>query len=67
MNFYLKNTEATDLGVSTLSSKVYKYGYIKDSTYNIKDSKDLYGYAGEYVNLLSDMGTYKICKRFTYI
>ena len=55
MDFYLKNTDATDLGVSTLSSKVYNYGYIKDSTYNIKDSKNLYGYAGEYINLLSDM------------
>ena len=55
MDFYLKNTEATDLGVSTLSSKVYNYGYIKDSTYNIKDSKKLYGYAGEYINLLSNM------------
>jgi len=55
MKFYLKNTEATDLDTSSLSRKVYKYGYVKDSTYNIKDSKKMYGYAGEYINLLSNM------------
>lgn len=60
MDFYLKNTEATDLDTSSLSRKVYKYGYVKDSTYNIKDSKKIYGYAGEYMNLLSNMANIEL-------
>lgn len=55
MNFYLNNTSATDLDTSSLSSKVYTYGYVKDSTYNILKGKSLYGFAGEYINLLSNM------------
>lgn len=55
MKFYLNNTSATELDTSSLSSKVYTYGYVKDSTYNILYNKKLYGFAGEYVNLLSDM------------
>ena len=55
MNFYLNNTSATELDTSSLSSKVYTYGYVKDSTYNILNNKKLYGFAGEYINLLSDM------------
>ncbi len=55
MNFYLNNTAATDLDTTSLSSKVYTYGYIKDSTYNILSGKKLYGFAGEYINLLSNM------------
>lgn len=55
MNFYLNNTDATDVDTTSLSSKVYTYGYVKDSSYNILNSDKLYGYAGEYINLLSDM------------
>lgn len=55
MNFYLSNTDATDVDTTSLSSKVYTYGYVKDSSYNILTNDKLYGYAGEYINLLSDM------------
>ncbi len=55
MEFYLANTDATDLEVTSLSSKVYTYGFVKGSTYNILNKKNLFGYAGEYINLLSDM------------
>ena len=55
MKFYLSNTDTTDLDTSTLSSKIYKYGYVENSTYNILNGKKLYGFAGEYVNLLSNM------------
>lgn len=55
MKFYLNNTSATELDTSTLSSKVYTYGYVNDSTYNIMNRRKLYGFAGEYVNLLSNM------------
>lgn len=55
MNFYLDNTDATDLETTSLSRRVYTYGYVDDSTYNIKDGNHLYGFAGEYINLLSNM------------
>lgn len=55
ISFYLKNTEATDIDTTSLSRRVYNYGYVKDSTYNIKNNGRLYGYAGEYINLLSNM------------
>ena len=55
MNFYLANTDATDMETTSLSRKVYHYGYVKDSTYNIRKRKRLYGFAGEYINLLKNM------------
>ena len=55
MNFYIDNTNTTDLDTSTLSSKIYKYGYVENSTYNVLSNKKLYGFAGEYINLLSNM------------
>ena len=55
MRFYISNTDTTDLDTSTLSSKIYKYGYVENSTYNIVNNKKLYGFAGEYINLLSHM------------
>ena len=57
MKFYLNNTSATELDTSTLSSKIYTYGYVKDSTYNILNNHKLYGFAGEYINLLSNMAS----------
>ena len=55
MRFCISNTDTTDLDTSTLSSKIYKYGYVENSTYNIVNNKKLYGFAGEYINLLSHM------------
>ena len=55
MDFYLDNTDNTEADTSSLSSKVYTYGYVKDSAYNILNNKKLYGFAGEYINLLSNM------------
>ena len=55
MDFYIENTEVTELDMSSLSSKVYKYGYVKNSNYNIKENKKLYGLAGEYVKVLENM------------
>ena len=34
MKFYINNTNATDLDTSSLSSKIFTYGYVKDNTYN---------------------------------
>lgn len=55
MNFYLNNTDTTDLETSSLSRKIYNYGYVADSSYNVKEGNKLYGLAGEYINLLSNM------------
>lgn len=55
MDFYHKNTSATDIETTSLSRKIYNYGYVKDSNYNIKDGKKIYGYAGEYINQISEM------------
>lgn len=55
MKFYINNTNATDLDTSSLASKIFTYGYVKDNTYNILKGKELYGFAGEYINLLSNM------------
>lgn len=60
MKFYLNNTDATEVETTSLSSKVYTYGYVKDSSYNILTNNKLYGYAGEYINLLSDMANIEL-------
>lgn len=55
MDFYQSNTSATDIETSSLSRRIYNYGYVKDSNYNIKDGDSLYGYAGEYINQIASM------------
>jgi len=60
MKFYISNTDTTELDTSTLSSKIYKYGYVENSTYNVLNDKKLYGFAGEYINFLSEMGNIEL-------
>ncbi len=60
MDFYIENTENTEVDTSTLSSKVYTYGYVKGNAYNVVNNNKLYGYAGEYVNLFSNMASMDI-------
>lgn len=60
MNFYLDTTETSDLETTTLSSEVYTYGYLKDNKYSINEKNKLYGHAGEYINLLTDMANMEI-------
>lgn len=55
MDFYVSNTSATDVDTTSLSSRVYTYGFISNGSYNVLNNKKLYGYAGEYINLLSHM------------
>ena len=55
MDFYIKNTDITEVDTSSLSSKVYTYGYVKNNTYNMLNGNKLYGYAGEYMNMFSKM------------
>ena len=60
MNYYVDNTRVTDAEKLSLSSRVYTYGYVKNSGYNINKSKTLYGLAGEYINTLSNMADMEI-------
>lgn len=55
MKFYLNNTEMTELDTSKLSRKVYNYGFVKNNNYSMLSNKKLYGFAGEYINALSNM------------
>lgn len=60
LKFYLDSTETSDIEARTLSSEVYTYGYLKDNIYSIKRQGNLYGYAGEYINLLANMANMDI-------
>ncbi|MDD5980383.1 MAG: GGDEF domain-containing protein [bacterium] len=54
-NFYSKKYELTEISKSTLVSKVYKYGYIKNTSYNVLNNNKIYGVAGEYINSIVNM------------
>ena len=60
MDFYIDNTDATDMDTTSLSRKVYTYGYVKDSAYNILNGKKIYGFAGEYMNFLGGMANIEL-------
>lgn len=55
IDYYEESGNITSLEKSTLTSKVYKYGYVKDLAYNFVRNKDLYGISGEYINTLINM------------
>lgn len=55
MSSYVKTTNMTSLDKSSLTNKVYKYGYIKNDSYNMEKSGRLYGVSGEYINTLINM------------
>lgn len=55
MNLYTSNKYITDEDRSTLSSRTFTYGFVKNSSYNILDDNKLYGLAGEYINVISNM------------
>ena len=55
MNFYVENSNITDVDKKTLVNKVFTYGFVKGTSYNEYKNNKLYGVAGEYVNALSNM------------
>lgn len=55
MNYFMKSNTISDIDKHELTKKVYKYGYVEGSIYNISKGDTLYGVAGEYINTLSNM------------
>ena len=56
MNFYIDNNNITAVDKSSLSSKMYKYGFVRGNVvYNVKKQGKLRGIAGEYINSLANM------------
>lgn len=55
MDFYTYNNNISAVEKQELTSKNYKYGFVKGSVYNVIKQKSLRGIAGEYINSLSNM------------
>ena len=55
MNFFTSSSSITDVEKHSLTKKVYKYGFVDGSVYNVLKNNTLYGVAGEYINTLSNM------------
>lgn len=55
MNFYTEIMNVSDVDKVSLSSKTYKYGYVKTSAYNLINNKEIYSVAGQYINTLKNM------------
>lgn len=55
LSFYETKKTFSEIEKSNLSSRVYKYGYIKNAAYNVSKNGKLYGVAGEYINSLANM------------
>ena len=55
MNFYTEIMNVSDVDKVSLSSKTYKYGYVKTSAYNLISNKEIYSVAGQYINTLKNM------------
>lgn len=54
MKYFVSSNIVSDVDRSTLTNKVYKYGFVKNTAYNVYNN-NLYGVAGEYINTLEDM------------
>lgn len=54
-DFYSQKYELTEISKSTLVSRIYKYGYVKNTSYNVLNNDKLYGVAGEYLNSIINM------------
>lgn len=54
LTVYKKHNELKDVDRTSLTNRVYNYGYLKSSgsSYNVIKNGDLYGVAGEYINSL---------------
>ena len=55
MSFYTEVMNVSDVDKVSLSSKTYKYGYVKSSAYNLINNKEIYSVAGQYINTLKNM------------
>ena len=55
LDFYSEKYGLTEIEKTTLVSRVYKYGYVKESSYNVLNNNELYGVAGTYINTLINM------------
>lgn len=55
MSFYTNIMNISDVDRVSLSSKTYKYGYVKNSAYNLVNNKKIYSVAGQYINTLKNM------------
>lgn len=63
MNFFTTSNAITDIEKHSLTNKVYTYGFVKGSIYNVLKNDELYGIAGEYINSLANMANME----FSYI
>ncbi len=55
LNYYLSLDKITELERVNLTNKVYRYGYVKGSNYNIKVRSDHYGIANSYLQAMEEM------------
>lgn len=55
MNLYTNDRLISDIDKSKLSSRTFTYGFVNNSSYNILENNKLYGLAGEYINVISNM------------
>jgi len=55
MKFYKETNNVSEADLSQLSTKVYKYGFVTGSSYNVLKNDNVYGIAGEYVNSLKEI------------
>ena len=53
--YFINSNNVLDKDKSSLGARVFKYGYVEDLPYNIVINGKLYGIAGEYINMLSNM------------
>ena len=56
LDYYLEKNKLSAKEKSTLVSKTYVYGYVKNEPYEVKVNGKLAGIAGEYVNRMSRLG-----------
>jgi len=55
LNFYSEKYGLSEIEKTTLVSRVYKYGYVKGSSYNVLNNNEIYGVAGTHINTLVNM------------
>ena len=55
LDFYSEKFELTELEKTSLVSRVYKYGFVKNNSYNVLKGDEIHGVAGTYINSLINM------------
>lgn len=54
-SYFINSNNVLDRDKSSLGARVFKYGYVDNLPYNSVINGNLYGIAGEYINMLSNM------------